>query len=144
MKIRLLLVTLISALAVTSVGLRAADEDQTELGAKMEKMGGAWRRIKAQVADASKNDDTLTKLGTMKQNLTAALQLEPETAQSKSGADKEKYVAEFHARIQKEIDRIDKITAAVKAGNNADAAKLVDEVDHDYKDAHKTYKKKKK
>jgi len=145
MKIRLLLFTLISALALAPAGLRAADdEDQTELGAKMEKMGGAWRRIKAQVSDASKNDDTLTKLGTMKENLSAALKLEPETAKSKSGAEKAKFVSEFHARIQKEIDRIDKITAAVKAGNNADAAKLVGEVDHDYKDAHKTYKKPKK
>ena len=144
MKIRLFLFALVSALALAPAGLRAADDDQTELGAKMEKIGGAWRRVKAQISDSSKNADTLTKLTAIKENMQAAMKLEPETAKEKSGADKEKFLANFHARLKDEIDRVDKITAAVKAGKNDEAAKLVGVVDKDYKEQHKTFKKKKK
>ena len=144
MKIRLFLFALISALALAPAALRSADDDQTELGAKMEKIGGAWRRVKAQVSDSSKNDDTLTKLATIKENMVAAQKLEPELAKSKSGAEKDKFVADFHAKMKAEIEKIDKVSALVKAGNNAEAAKLVGEVDQDQKDAHKAFKKGKK
>jgi hypothetical protein len=144
MKIRVLLFTLISALALAPAGLRAADEEQTELGAKMEKVGGAWRRVKAQIADASKNEDTLAKLAVVKENLTAALKLEPELAKSKSGAEKDKFVSDYRAKLKDEIEKVDKIAAAVKAGKNEDAAKLVGVVDQDQKDAHKSFKKQKK
>jgi hypothetical protein len=141
MKIRVLLFALISALAFAPVGLRAADDDQTELGAKMEKIGGAWRRVKAQITDASKNEDTLAKLATIKENMAAAAKLEPELAKSKSGAEKDKFVADYRAKMKEETEKLDKIIAAVKAGKNEDAAKLVGVVDQDQKDAHKAFKK---
>lgn len=145
MKIRLLLFALIGALAVGPIAfVRAADEDQTELGSKMEKIGGAWRRVKAQISDASKNDDTLAKLATIKENMVAAQKLEPELAQKKSGAEKEKFVADYRAKMKEEIEKVDKIIAAVKAGKNDEAAKLVGVVDQDQKDAHKAFKKAKK
>lgn len=144
MKIRLFLIALTSALALAFVGVRAADEDQTELGSHMEKIGGAWRRVKAQISDASKNEDTLAKLATIKTNMEAGLKLEPDYAKSKSGAEKDKFIADFHAKLKDEIDRVDKIIAAVKAGKNDEAAKLVGVVDQDYKDQHKSFKKPKK
>lgn len=144
MKIRVLLFAL-SALALAPVvTLRAADEDQTELGAKMEKMGGAWRKIKGQISDASKNDDTLAKLGVMKENMNAAMGLEPEKAKTMSGADKDKFIADYKAKMKEEIGKIDNLIALVKAGKNDEAAKLVGTVDQDQKDAHKAFKKGKK
>ena len=47
MKLRLLLLPLVALLAI-AVGIRAQEgkkDDQTELGAKMEKVGGAWRKL---------------------------------------------------------------------------------------------------
>lgn len=144
MKIRLFLFVLVSALTLAPVGLRAADDDHTELGAKMEKIGGAWRRVKAQVNDASKNADTLARLATIKENMVASTNLEPELAKGKTGAEKEKFVADFRAKMKEETQKIDQIIAAVKAGKNEEAAKLVAIVDQDQKDAHKTFKKGKK
>jgi soluble cytochrome b562 len=144
MKIRLFLFAFISALALAPAGLRAADDDQTELGAKMEKIGGNWRKVKAQIADASKNDDTLAKLAVIKENMVAAQKLEPELAKSKSGAEKDKFVADYHAKMKEEIEKVDKIVALVKAGKNDEADKLVKVVDQDSKDAHKSFKKGKK
>jgi soluble cytochrome b562 len=144
MKIRLLLFTLISAIAMGSITLRAADDDQTALGAKMEKIGGAWRKVKAQINDKSQNADTLAKLAIVKENLVAGAKEEPDLAKSKSGAEKEKFVADFRAKMKEETEKVDKIIVLVKAGNNEEAAKLVGTVDQDQKDAHKSFKKGKK
>jgi hypothetical protein len=144
MKIRLFLFTLLSALAIALAGLHAADDDTTELGAKMKKVSGAWRTVKGQVTDAAKNEDTLAKLAVVKENLTAALKLEPDLAKTKSGAEKDKFVADYRAKLKEEIEKVDQIAAAVKAGKNEEANKLVGVVDQDQKDAHKAFKKGKK
>ena len=66
MKIRILLLSLICA-AVTLPGVSAAEgkakaaaNDETELGAHMDKMSGAFRKLKRQIADATKNADSST------------------------------------------------------------------------------------
>lgn len=153
MKIRLLLATLVTSLAL-GTGLNAqapkdaakdaSKDDQTELGAKMEKVGGAWRSIKRQITDASKNEDTLKKLATVKENLTAALKFEPELKKEKPAAEQEKFVADYRAKLKAEITKVDEIIAAVKAGKNAEAEKMIGVVDQDQKDAHKQFKKGKK
>ena len=72
MKFRALLTTL--ALAVLAGPLAA---DETELGAKMEKMGGAFRALRRQISDASKNADSLAKLAVIRQNAEASAKLDP-------------------------------------------------------------------
>lgn len=151
MKIRLLVTTLATTAALAlGAGLYAqapkegAKDDQTELGAKMEKVGGAWRAIKRQITDASKNAETLAKLATVKENMTAALKFEPELTKEKPAADREKFVANYRAKLKEEITKVEKIIAAVKAGKNEEASKLIGVVDQDQKDAHKEFKKGKK
>ena len=147
MKIRLLVVTLISALAL-GTGFAAQDskskEEHTELGERMEKMGGAWRAIKRQIADASKNEDTLKRLAVVKENMEASLKFDPEITKEKPAADRAKFVSDYQARMKEQIAKVDEIIAAVKAGKNADAEKLVATVDQDQKDSHKQFKKQKK
>lgn len=144
MKIRLFTLTLLSALALSLGVVRAADEDHTPLGEKMEKIGGAWRVVKRQINDPAKNQETLTKLATIKENLTAALDLEPALKAEKPAAEQPKFMADYQAKIKEEITKIDQIAAALKAGKNEEAAKLVGIVDQDQKDAHKKFKKQKK
>jgi hypothetical protein len=146
MKIRLLSVTLICALAALPA-VRAEDakkDDQTELGGHMEKIGGAWRAIKRQVADASKNEDTLKRLAVIKDNMNAALKLQPEKTADLPEADRAKFVANYKDSLKNEMALVAKVEAAVKAGDNAGAAKLVADVDQAQKDAHKEFKKAKK
>jgi soluble cytochrome b562 len=142
MKKRLLFLTAVFALAVCPAF--SADEPETELGAKMEKISSAWRVAKRQLADPAKNADTLTKLATVKENMTAALKLEPDIKKEKPVAEQAKFVADYQASMKKEIAKVDEIIALVKAGKNEEAAKLVAVVDQDQKDAHKQFKKAKK
>ena len=147
MKNRLLLLT-----AVLALGFGPAvhaqegkkDEPETELGAKMDKISSAWRRVKAQINDASKNEDTLAKLATIKENMNAALKLDPALKAEKPAAEQAKFVSDYQAKMKEEIAKIDELTALVKAGKNEEAAKLVAPIDQNSKEAHKQFKKGKK
>lgn len=140
MKIRLSLLALACALVVAP--LRAEDKE-TELGGKMDKMGSAFRALRRQAADASKNADSLAKLATIRENAVASMKLTPAKAADLPAAEQAKFVAAYKADMEKFIALTDKLTAAFKAGNNAEAEKLLGEMANAQKAGHKEYQKKK-
>jgi pheromone shutdown protein TraB len=145
MKLRLLsAITICALLALPAARAQDQKDDQTELGAKMEKASGAWRAAKKQASDSSKNEDTLKKLEVVKDNLTAALKFEPEKTADLPADERAKFVADFRDRLKDEIARVDKVIAAVKAGDNDGVAALIAEVDKGQKEGHNDFKKKKK
>jgi cytochrome c556 len=139
MKIRLVIASLVCALAAGPF-LIAADAE-TELGKKMEKMGGAFRALRRQITDASKNADSLAKLATIKENAMASAKLEPAMKADKPAAEQKKFVADYQAEMKKFIGQVEKVEAALKAGKNDEAAKLVDELGTAQKAGHKQFKK---
>jgi soluble cytochrome b562 len=142
MKNRLLFLTAVFALAFNpAVG---AEDEETELGQKMEKISSAWRVAKRQLGNPEKNPDTLTKLATVKENMVAATELEPDLKKAKPAAEQAKFVADYRAQLKEEITKIDVLIALVMAGKNDEAVKRVKVVDQDQKDAHKRFKKQKK
>lgn len=143
MKIRILVLTLISALALGS-SLPAAEkssEKETELSLKMEKISGAWRRAKRSIGDASKNADTLKDLELIRVGLTESLNLKPEITSTKPAADQAKFVADYQAGMKKFIALCDKLEAALKADNNAEAEKICGAMADSQKAGHKEFKK---
>ena len=150
MKNRFLLCSLTLALALP-LGLLAQAPDagkekepQTELGAKMEKVGGAFRALRRQISDATKNADSLAKVAIIKENLTAASKFEPARKATVPQGEQAKFVAAFQAKLKDTLADVEKLEAALKAGDNAAAAKLADVVNEDQVDAHKNFKKGKK
>ena len=91
MKNRLLLLAAAFALAF-SPALRAQDEPETELGAKMEKISSAWRITKRKIANPADNAETLEKLAIVKENMVAATKLEPDLKKTKPAAEQAKFV----------------------------------------------------
>ncbi len=147
MKIRILLLSLLCA-AVTVPGVRAqdgkaksADKEETELGDKMDKMGGAFRKLKRQIADASKNEDSLKLVATIKESAAAALKLEPAMKADKPAADQAKFVAAYQAKMKEFNETVAKLEVALKAGKNDEAAKLVDAMGAAQKEGHKEFKR---
>lgn len=138
MKIRSI-ITVITALAVGFVARGA--EPETELGGKMEKIGGAFRALRRQISDASKNADSLAKIATIKENAEASLKFEPAMKAEKPSAEQAKFVADYKADMKKFIELVTKVEAALKAGNNADAEKLVGDMGKAQKAGHTAYKK---
>ena len=139
MKLRTLLLSLICA-AVTLPGASAAegkaksaDKEETELGGHMDKMSGAFRKLKRQIADATKNEDSLKLVATIKAESAASTKLTP----AWKPEQKEKYQAkmkDFNAKVAK-------LEMALKAGKNDEAAKIADELGAAQKEGHKEFKK---
>lgn len=145
MKIRLLLVALFTALAIAAgVQAQPGKEEQTELGATMDKMSKSWRKAKNQIADTTKNADTVDQLTALKQGMEASLKFEPARKADVPAAEQGKFVADYQAKMKEEIKKVDDMIALVKAGKNDEAAKMVGVIDQDQKDSHKAFKKQKK
>ena len=115
--------------------------EETELGAKMEKMSGAFRAIRRQITDKSKNADSLAKLAVVKQNAEASLKYEPARKSEVPAANQAKFVADYQAGMKKFIELCGKLEAALKANNNAEAEKLCAAMGDAQKAGHKQYKK---
>ena len=139
MKIRALLFALVCALSVGSVV--RAEEAETELGGKMEKIGGAFRALRRQISDASKNADSLARVATIRQNAEAALKLEPARKAEIPAAKQTKFVADYQAQMKKFVELCTKLEAALKANDNATAAKLCGDMGDAQKAGHKEFKK---
>ena len=150
MKFRLLVVSLVSALLALPV-VRAQEggmkkgpkEPQTELTDKMEKLSGAYRKLGRQINDASKNEDSLAQVAIIKEMANAALKLQPEKTKDLPAGDQAKFVADFQAKMKDFLATVDKLEAALKANDNATAAKLVDDMKNERNDDHKQFQKKK-
>lgn len=132
MKIRILLLTLACAL-VSVPAINAADKDETELGNQMDKMGGAFRKLKKSVADASQNAESLKLVATIKAAAVASTKEKP--AWHPDDAPK------FQAKMKEFTTKVEKLEAALKANDNATAAKICEELGAAQKEGHKEFKK---
>lgn len=137
MKIRALLVTLSLALAAGT----AVRADETPLGERMEKMGGAFRALRRQITDASKNADSLAKVATIRKNAEESLKFDPALAKDQPADKQKKFIADYQAEMKKFIELCGKLEAALKANNNAEAEKLCAAMGDAQKAGHKQYKK---
>lgn len=149
MKIRILLLSLVCALIAMPV-LRAADnarggdDDQTELGEHMEKIGGAFRRLGKQVADPSKNESSLKYVETIHEHALAAAKLQPAKTAHVPEDQRAKFLSDYNDQMKHFIGDIDKLEAALKAGKNDEAAEIVKSMKSDMDDAHHEFREKKK
>ena len=66
-----------AALAMPVVNAQPPKEDQTELGGHMEKINGAFRKLRTSVKDATKNADSLAQVAILKENAEASLKSSP-------------------------------------------------------------------
>ena len=139
MKIRILLLSLIcSAAAITGVSAaegkaKGGDKEETELGGHMDKMGGAFRKLKRQLPDASKNEDSLKLVATIKAESAESAKLTP--------VWKPEQKEKFQAKMKDFNAMVGKLEAALKAGKNDEAVKIAEELGAAQKEGHKEFKK---
>ena len=122
----------------------AEESEETPLELKMEELNFAYRRLGRQISDASRNANSLERVATMRENAVAAMKLEPKLMQEIPAGDRAKFLADFHAGIEDLVADIDKVAAALKAGNNAEAAELLKVLKEDQKQGHEHFRKDKK
>lgn len=158
MKIRLLPLLVILGLAVAP-GLRAQapapapaapaapaagkDDDDTELGDKMDKVSSAYKKLRKLLPDATQNEAALKQVAIIHDAAVDALKLTPAKAADLPEADRAKFVSDFQAEMKKFIGKVDDLTAALKTNDNATAQKIFDDMGQQEKDDHKEFRKQK-
>jgi hypothetical protein len=115
-------------------------EETTELGSHMEKVGSAFRRLNRQIKDASKNEESLQLIATIRQHAEAAMKLEPAKKVEIPADQQAKFVADYQAKMKSFLADIAKLEATLKAGNNAEAETLLASLKQDQKEGHKAFK----
>lgn len=129
------------ALTLMTSGLRAQqDEEKTPLGKKMAALNTAFRALGRQIEDPSKNANSLELIATIQTNAKAALDFEPEKKAKTPAPEQAKFMADYKAGINKLIETTGKLQAAVKANNNAEAAKILDEMRAHQRESHTAFR----
>jgi soluble cytochrome b562 len=116
------------------------EKPETELTKQMDKMNAAFRKLRRQATDATKNADSLAQVAILKEFATASAKLEPAKAATIPAADRAKWVANYRAKMTETLANIDKLEAALKAGQNEEAGKLVTELNNQQRAGHKEYR----
>ena len=108
----------------------------------MAKIGRAFRGLTRQVSDASKNEDSLRRAATIRQNAEAVLKLQPAKVADIPAEQRAQFVADYRKKIEAFIQDVDALEGALKAGKNDEAAVLVRKMKRDMDEGHKEFRKK--
>jgi soluble cytochrome b562 len=120
------------------------DDKQTDLEKRMSRMARALRKLKKQVADPAHNSSSLQLVATMQAAAKEAIDLTPAKAADLPADQQAKFVDDYRAGMKGMQDEFAKLSDALTAGKNADAVKIVAEIDALEKKDHKEFRKPKK
>jgi soluble cytochrome b562 len=118
----------------------ADKKPETELTQKMDKMNGAFRKLRRQAGDATKNAESLELVATLREMSAESVKLEPARLATIPEAGRKQWLADYQAKMGELQAQIDKLEAALKAGQNEEAAKIVQAMGALQKEGHKEYK----
>ena len=154
MKIRLLLISL-SIVLIAAPGLRAVetpppvthqhgDDDDTELGEKMDTLNKAYKKLRKQIPDQTQNGESLKLVAAIRASAEEALKLAPAKTDDLPAGERAKFVADYRAKMKSFLGELAQLEAALKANNNEEAAKIFTEMGKMQKEAHKEFRRAKK
>lgn len=140
MKLRLFLTALLIAF-VASPFAHAAGDDETPLEEQMSAMNKAYRQLKKQAGESTLGEASIPLVAQIKKAAVASIALIPEKSADLPEKDRAAFVAGYKEKMQVMIAALDKLESALKAGNAADAAKLVAELGAMQRSGHKEFRK---
>jgi chaperonin cofactor prefoldin len=132
------LLTLAFTLAIGCNVALAADDD-TPLAKEMKIVNKSLRTIKRQVADASKKDENLQLIATIKKSLDAEIKLEPAKTKDVPAGEKAAYLDKYKAQMNDLAKSFDELEAAIKADKQDDAKKIFDKLSDQKEKGHKDF-----
>jgi hypothetical protein len=133
-----LLATLVSTTPLCSAPPK--DRPDTKIEGQMEEMGGAFRKLRKQVSDPAQNASSLELLAKIKAGALESVKYVPLRAATITEKDRDAWVAAYRKQLTEFTALVTKTEDALKAGDNAGAAKLVDKLHDAEKAGHKDYK----
>jgi len=117
-----------------------ATEEMTELGEHMDRLSGAFRKLRRQAGDPAHNAASLELLAEMRDAAQAAAKLVPAKAADLPEADRAKFTAAYRKQMEKLLAQVSAIEATFKAGDNPAAQKRIAELADFQKASHREYR----
>ena len=139
-KLHLLLTVMLIAPALVCAEPKK-DRPDTDIEKAMEKMAGAYRKLRRQVTDPAQNAASLELVATIKAGATEARKYTPLKAADLPEADRAAFVENFRKKLDEFLVTAGRLEDALKAGNNEQAAALVAELGKIQKADHKEFRR---
>jgi soluble cytochrome b562 len=114
--------------------------DHTELGEQMETISKAFRTLRRQAGDASKNAASAELAGKMHKAAVEAAKHDPAWTSDQPKGEQAKFVAGYKKEMEHFIAALASLEKAFKAGDNAAAEELIAKLRDAQKEGHKAYK----
>ncbi|MEY4488198.1 MAG: hypothetical protein RIQ79_706 [Verrucomicrobiota bacterium] len=130
--------------AMTQADESGGKQDKSsELGDSMEKMNGAFRKLRRQVADPAQNEASLALVAKMRATVVESAKYLPDKI-SKLPAEAQAAAKTSYADKMKELlATTDELAAALKVGKNEQAVKIIEELRLQEEAGHKEFRPKK-
>ena len=129
-------------LATTAHAQGGAPDDKptTPLGEQMKAMNAAYRAL-GPFIEAGNADSALAKVAIIHKGAEEALKFEPVKKADVPAAEQDKFVMDFQTTLKSFIGDVEKVDAALKAGNMEEAGKLAAALKVDQMAAHRQFRK---
>lgn len=107
----------------------------------MEEMNAAFRRLSRQVNNPARNADSLELVSRLRVASEASMTFSPERSGDLSGEEREAFVKGYQRGMKLFLAEVQKLEGALKAGDNAAAADLVEALKEMRNEGHRRYKR---
>ena len=116
----------LTLLLSASLPLIAADDQPTLVAVQMDQIADAFKSLKNQASDAAQKDSSLALVSSMRQAVSTARTGVPEPAEKLTGAPADEYMATFRKGLDELDDALQKLDAAIRAGDAASISSTLD------------------
>ena len=114
--------------------------DHTLLGEQMETISKAFRSLRRQAKDASKNAESAALAGKMHKAAMEAIKHDPAWTEDQPAGEQAAFVKGFKKQMETFIAALADLEKAFKSGDNAKAEVIIGELRDLQKEGHKAYK----
>ena len=132
-------ITLLSLFIIVSLFSLRADED-TPLEKQMQIMARSMKQLSQQIADSTKQQESITLLETLKKAASDSKGLAPRKTASIPQADQEKFLTDYKAQMDKLSEAFNQIEEDVKSGKYDPAKTLLANIGSIKKEGHAKFK----
>ena len=136
---------LLASCILSPLALRAQPpayaHEETELEGKMDALNGAFRKLRRQIQDATKNAESLKLVEEIRRAADEGAKLIPAKAAELAEAERAKFIADYQGKMKAFGAKVTELEAALKADKNEEAAKILAALSAMQKEGHKEFRK---
>lgn len=127
------------AFAILPFSVSAAEEEKTELGKQMTSMNKSLRTLKRQLPDPAKKQENLDLVKKINETVVEACKFEPKKTADIPAGEKAAYKIKYKEQMDGLSASFAKLGEAIKADNQDEAKKILDELSKQKETGHKDF-----